>query len=348
MSATNLKSVLIQYAHSLGFERVGITSAETLTVSEERLKDWVAEGRAGSMHYMTAGPERRARPQEILPGARSVIALAKTYSKSTETSDAQFDEREGRIARYTTGTDYHRQIMKRLQSFTRYLEALSPESKCRSLVDTGPLLERAFAQKAGLGFVGKNTMLITKGLGSWVFLASVVTTLELEADQPDDRSCGDCRLCVDACPTQAITEPYHLDARLCISYLTIENRGVVADQLKGKVGPWVFGCDVCQEVCPHNSGRTPAPQSMNLRDILALKSADSFGERFSGTSMTRTGFKGMLRNACLASAQLERVDLLPLIDPLTEDEDPALRDSARWAVAQLKTISESSVSRTPH
>lgn len=291
------------------------------------------------MRYMTERPERRARPEALLPGAQSVIALAMTYAKPDASEGAGTPlPQEGRVARYTYGPDYHRTIMKRLDSFTRYLEALCPGSASRALVDTGPLLERAIAQQAGIGFVGKNTMLITKALGSWVFLASVVTTVELPVDQPDDRSCGDCRLCMDACPTQAITEPYRLDARLCIAYLTIENRQAIPEVLRKKMGPWVFGCDICQEVCPHNSGRTPAAKSLSLREVLSLKTEAEFAERFSGSAMTRSGLKGLLRNACVASAQLKRIDLSPLIAPLAQDADPVLRETARWTLEQLRTI----------
>ncbi len=192
------------------------------------------------MDYLERDPERRSRPAQLLPGAKTVIAMAMNYCDSYEDSGLRTQPTmkkdlsvlstqssslsESRVSRYTSGKDYHKVIGKKLEAFTRYLESLAPDIQLKTFVDTGPLLERALAQRAGLGFIGKNTMLITKGLGSWVFLANVVTTLDLPKDEPDDRSCGDCRICIDACPTEAITAPFELDARRCIAYLAIIDR----------------------------------------------------------------------------------------------------------------------------
>jgi epoxyqueuosine reductase len=335
LSDIKIKNDLIRYAKSLGFERVGIARAKPLTRDEDFLKDWLEQGRAGTMHYMEESPERRARPEELLPGARSVIAMAFAYG-----DDALADPSagEGRVARYTVGDDYHKTITKRLKAFVRYLEALSPEVRCKTFVDTGPLLERAFAQRAGLGFIGKNTMLITKGLGSWVFLASVITTLDLPADGPDTRTCGQCRLCIDACPTDALQKPYELDARLCISYLTIEQDSAIAEPLREKTGPWMFGCDICQEVCPHNAVTGGPSPHLNLKEVLSIKTDDEFRERFGGTAFMRAGREGLLRNASLAAVHLGRKDLLPLLDALSAEPNESVREQAAWSAKRLRPI----------
>jgi epoxyqueuosine reductase len=181
-------------------------------------------------------------------------------------------------------------------------------------------------------------MLITKGLGSWVFLASIITTLDLPADSPDERSCGECRLCIDACPTQAITEPYHLDARLCIAYLTIEQDGTIPENLREKTGPWTFGCDICQEVCPHNARQTGSGLELGLAQVLSLRSEQKYQEHFGGTALKRSGREGLLRNACVAAANLGRADLLPLLVGLSSDPSALVREHAAWAVEQLNSI----------
>jgi epoxyqueuosine reductase len=349
----SLKRNLVAYAHSLGFERVGITSVAPLDKEEDFLKNWLSKGRAGEMAYLAREPERRAQPEKLLPGARSVIALAMSYGTDGAPSD-------GRIARYAWGGDYHKVINKRLQSFVRYLEALSSGVQCRTYVDTGPLLERALAQRAGLGFIGKNTMLITKGLGSWVFLANVITTLDLPLDAPDERRCGECRLCIDACPTEAITAPFELDARRCIAYLTIEKDGSLDAELRGKMEGWIFGCDICQEVCPHNAGARHPRRSQagdpwiphqklwgmtSLNQILLIKDEAEFSEMFAGTAMMRAGREGLVRNACVAAANLDRKDLIPRLQKLAgNDSSPIVREQAAWA---LETLHAKDVSDAP-
>jgi len=353
-----LKSNIIAYAHSLGFERVGFTSAVPLKEAENFLGAWLEQGRAGEMGYLERNPTLRTRPADHLPGAKTVIALAMNYYSSNSSSPAAAgrgsmdsppeaagnDEREGRIARYAWGRDYHKVIGKRLEAFIRYMQALAPEASFKPFVDTGALLERPLAQRAGLGFVGKNTMLITRGLGSWVFLANIITTLELPLDAPDTRSCGECRLCIDACPTEAITAPYQLDARRCIAYLTIELGGKIENDLREKTGDWIFGCDVCQDVCPHNT-RIPStpvesfrpvaggPTSLLLAEILSMRSEEDFHKKCGGTPLMRAERHGLIRNACLAAAHLDRQDLVPAIEKLCiPEEHPVIREHARWAL----------------
>ena len=367
MANDSLKRDLVAYVRSLGFSRVGITSADPLNKEETFLKSWLAEGRAGDMAYLKREPERRARPTELLPGARSVIALAMSYSAPSSSSPAVAgrgsshavqrmdsppeaaendvqkgsipDVPEGRLARYAWGWDYHAVIRKRLLAFTRYLEALAPNERCKIFVDTGPLLERALAHRAGLGFIGKNTMLITRGLGSWVFLAHVITTLDLPLDAPDERSCGECRLCIEACPTGAIAEPFVLDARRCIAYLTIELDGSINQELRGKTGGWVFGCDMCQEVCPHNKLKRAGERmsgGLKLKEILEINDDADFHKHFAGTALMRAGRAGLLRNACVAAANLGRNDLIPRLEKLSRnDSSPIVREYAAWALERL-------------
>ena len=340
MSAT-LKKDISAYAGSLGFARIGITSAVPLEKEAIALESWLAQGYEGEMAYMAKAPERRSDPVKLLPGAKSVIALAMPYYGGG-------DGLRGtpRSSVYARGRDYHKVIGKRLDALVRYIEALAPASACKTFVDAGPLLERPYAQRAGLGFIGKNTLLITKGLGSWVFLAHVVTTLELPTDAPDLRSCGSCRLCIDACPTEAIVEPFKLDARRCISYLTIELEGDIPEDLRPKMKEWVFGCDVCQEVCPHNrvveplkgglTGEYGAADTLSLSVLLSLDTDDKFLAQFKDTAFTRTGRKGLVRNACVTAANLGRIDLVPALEKLRQkDPDPTVRTHAEWALRQL-------------
>jgi epoxyqueuosine reductase len=330
----SLKRDLIAYAGSLGFERIGFAYADSLKNEERYLKHWLAQGRAGEMDYLARQPERRTRPQELLSGAKTVIVLARRYNGD---SSNQRSPQEGRVARYTGGRDYHKLIGKRLEAFVRYLVALCPESQSKFFVDTGPVLERALAQRAGVGFIGKNTMLITRGLGSWVFLACVLTSAEWALDAPDARSCGNCRLCIDACPTRAITAPFELDPRRCISYLTIELKGSIEPGLREKMGGWAFGCDICQEVCPHNKGVAMAPAPvLALAEVLSIENAAAFRKRFSGTSLLRAGWRGLLRNACVAAANLGRKDLLPALRRLANhDAEAVIREHASWAIHRL-------------
>lgn len=340
--ALAVKQRLAAYAASMGFERFGVTSAAALPDREKHLRAWLDRGCAGEMDYMKRDPERRARPHDHLPTAKSVIALAMNYYLP----DSDRPTEDGKIARYAQGRDYHTIIGKRLQAFVRYLEVVEPGSQNRSFVDSGPLLERAFAQQAGLGFIGKNSMLITKGLGSWVFLAAIVSSIELPEDQPDARSCGDCRLCIEACPTEAITDGFTIDARRCLSYLTIEKTSSVEESLRGQNSGWLFGCDICQEVCPHNARaqatQEPAYQrsiasEMGLTEILSLKNETEFRSYFHGTPLMRSGFEGLLRNACLVAASLNRVDLLRKIENLAQTtESVVVREHALWAIGRLR------------
>ncbi|HEY4485345.1 MAG TPA: tRNA epoxyqueuosine(34) reductase QueG [Nitrospiria bacterium] len=302
---------ILEQARALGFDAVGIAPAARLTQDGEALSRWLSEGRHGGMAYLAREPHRRAEPEAVLPGARSVIVLGLNYfpSDTSEPPAAEPSLPSGRISRYAWGEDYHAVIEERLARLQIFLrEAGGPETESRAYVDHGPVLEKALARLSGIGFIGKNTLLITEEFGSWVFLAVILTTLELEAGPPRLSECGSCRACLDACPTGALTEPYRIDARRCISYLTIENKGNIDETLEPKLNGWAFGCDICQEVCPYNfrpkrtavqafhpgSGAGPW---LDLGRVAALESDEAFREAFLGTPLLRPKRSGLMRNA---------------------------------------------------
>jgi len=306
--ASSLNRKIIDQARALGFDAVGIAAADPLDQDEHALMRWLSEGRNGGMAYMAREPRRRSRPREVLPGAKSVIVLATNYAVG-DAPDPPPSLIAGRVSRYAWGRDYHSVIEERLAKLEGFIrEAAGPGSDCRSYVDHGPVLEKAFARKAGIGFIGKNTLLITEGFGSWVFLSVLLTTVELEPGTDRTSDCGSCRACLDACPTGALTAPYQLDANRCISYLTIENKGGIPEDLKPKFNGWVFGCDICQEVCPYNAH--PAPAAVNvfhpdqgagpwldLERVTALDSDEAFREMFRDTPLLRPKRAGLQRNA---------------------------------------------------
>ena len=254
MSPDELTARLKSEAQRLGFDLAGATAA----VAPPRLgafQRWLADGFAGEMEYIPCRAEAYEHPRHVLDGARSLLMLATAYR--TE-EPVEPDAGQGMIARYAWGSDYHDLIRQRLHALADFHRQLTPGASVRGAVDTAPLLEREFAERAGLGWVGKNTLLLNRRLGSWFFLAALLTTETLAFDEPTATGhCGTCRACIDACPTGAIVEPYHLDARRCISYLTIELRGPIPLQQRESIGPRVFGCDICQDVCPFN--RRPMP-----------------------------------------------------------------------------------------
>ncbi len=248
----NLTETIKQFAlESAGFDLVGVTRAELPERYGQALDAWIAEGHAGSMDYMKKDPTRRSQPTRVLPGAKSVISLALNYYHP-EDPKPQISS-PGKVAKYAYGRDYHTLIQKKLKKLARFIEATGGEgTQTKIYVDTGPVLEKAIAREAGIGFFGKNTNIISRDYGSWIFLASILTNLDLEMDTPHAGACGTCRICIDACPTGALLGNTTLDATRCISYLTIESQEPIPKDLKAGVGEWVFGCDVCQDVCPYN------------------------------------------------------------------------------------------------
>jgi epoxyqueuosine reductase len=297
-----------QQARVLGFDVVGIASAELPERYGRFLDRWLDRGYHGGMGYMARAPHRRSDPRVVLPGARSVISLALNYYLGDHGRPP--DNHSGRIARYAWGEDYHPLIEQKLDALADWLRAQAPEAQVKRYVDHGPVLERAVAQEAGLGFIGKNTMLITESFGSWVFLAELITTIELEPDRPQTSQCGSCRLCLDACPTGAIVKPYELDATRCISYLTIELKGEIPESRRTGIGDWLFGCDICQEVCPYNQPPTVTEEPafldgagpwIDLRKITAMQQ-DAEMAPLANTPLTRPTRAGLVRNARAVAA----------------------------------------------
>jgi epoxyqueuosine reductase len=304
MSLTNeIRALALQ----LGFSAVGFAPARALAQDGEALARWLATGFQGEMGWMARDPERRWRPDRVLPGARSVVVVALNYYAPDATPAPA--GATGRVARYAWGRDYHAVIEPRLEQLAAFVRARGgPSTACRAMVDHGPALEKAWAREAGLGFIGKNTLLITERDGSWVFLGLLLTTLTLEPDVAQTSQCGGCRRCLDACPTGALVAPYQLDARRCIAYLTIEHRGPIPDDLAPRLGDWVFGCDICQNVCPYNAHPTATSEPafdphqgvgarLDLAAVLALESDAAFQGAFGGTPLLRPKRPGLIRNA---------------------------------------------------
>jgi epoxyqueuosine reductase len=338
----SLEDRLKDHAHTLGFELVGIAPA-TQADGFEHLAAWLEQGFAGEMSYMQRHAEARRHPASVLPEVRSVVMAGMNYFAGDEIPPTT--QLTGRVARYAQGADYHDIIRARLNRLLDFLQAQRPGCRGRSVVDTAPLLERDFARRAGLGWFGKNTMLINKRLGSYFFLGALLLDLELKPDQPHQANhCGTCTACLDACPTQAFAGPGQLDARRCISYLTIELRESVPTELREGLGDWVFGCDVCQEVCPWNQKAPPSAEpsfrprpdleAVDLLELLSL-SEEGFRERFRGTALLRAKRRGLLRNAILVLGNRLDAAALPALKRAVADPDPVVRDAAQWAVQRI-------------
>ncbi|HET6671674.1 MAG TPA: tRNA epoxyqueuosine(34) reductase QueG [Pyrinomonadaceae bacterium] len=294
-----------QHARELGFELVGIVPATSLNTEQQRLREWLARGYHGEMSWMARDPEKRTDPRKVFPAARSVIVVALNYNtpeQHSTTSD------RGKVSRYAWGDDYHDVVANKLRNLLTWIQAEVPTACGKVCVDIQPLMDKAWGVRAGLGWIGKHSNLITKELGSWVFIGELLTNLDLEYDQEViEDHCGTCTLCIDACPTDAIVEPYVVDSNKCISYATIELRapeipGSIAEHLEG----WFYGCDICQDVCPWNSfaqtskeeSFAPRPGNVNadLAAVLELTASD-YAERFRGSAMKRAKLAGLQRNA---------------------------------------------------
>jgi len=316
----DLASEIKATALALGFDRVGITSADPVTEAGHRYMNWLSDGFSGEMAYLQKTPEIRFDPRRRFPEAQSIVSLALNYypednEKREGGHSAPPPEGTGKVARYAWGEDYHTIIEGKLKKLITKIETMG--GHCwKGYVDHGPLLERAFAERAGLGFIGKNTNLITPEYGSWVFLAEVVTDLKLAEDPPAPPGCGTCRLCLDACPTGALTEAYRLDARRCISYLTIENKGPIPEAYLPEMEGWIFGCDICQEVCPYNWKPIPTNEPrlaskqgsgplLSIDKIRAISDNRTFKEAFAQTPLVRAKLKGLVRNAIALSKSPE-------------------------------------------
>ena len=338
-----MKAEIIKKARELGFDECRVTTAEP-PPHADAFRDWIAAGRHGAMGYLERNAFKRVDPNEVLAGAKSVIVLAAAYRAEKETKAAT--ERCGLIARYAQHTDYHDVLAPRLRELTEFVNALGgPETKSLWYVDTGPLLERDLAQRAGVGFAGKHTNLISRHMGNWLFLSQIITTLELPPDEPEKNRCGTCTRCIEVCPTQAITGPFQLDARRCISYLTIELKGSIPEEFRSAIGNRIYGCDICLEVCPWNrfakegaimkEHERAALDQPGLIELLALDDA-GFKQRFAGTPLLRTRRRGVLRNVCVALGNVGDETALPALERAADDGEPLITEHARWAIEQIR------------
>lgn len=336
-------------ARALGFDAVGVAPAEP-PPHADFLREWLARGYAGEMAWLARRAAEREDPRRVLPGARSVVVVGLVYDPGPEAGDAPAQSR-GKVARYAGGADYHDVLGERLERLEQEIASLAPGTRTRSYVDTGPVLERPLAARAGLGWIGKNTLLISPALGSYLFLGVVLTDLALLSDAPEPDHCGSCRACLDACPTDAFAAPYVLDASRCLSYSTIELRGSIPEPLRAPQEDRVFGCDVCQEVCPWNNraARRVPPDTGGLRAALAPRAAwreprldrllaldaTSFGELAGGTALTRSRWRGLLRNALIAAGNSGDGSLREAVRQHAESDDALLAEHARWALTRL-------------
>ncbi len=328
------------WAKEIGFDDCRIARAKEASHAD-LFREWIAEGKHGEMAWMERSPERRCDPREVLPDCKAIICLALNYYPGS-TSFAETDPGGYRIARYAWNEDYHDLIEKRLRDFDEKLKSIGGTQ--RFYVDTGPVLERDFASDAGLGWNGKSTVQIHRKLGTWFFLAELLTTLDLTADEPFGDHCGKCTACMTACPTQAITAPRRVDARRCVSYLTIEHKGAIPEEFRRAMGDRIYGCDDCLDACPWNRFAVESREikfhartaifEKKLRDFLDLDD-DAFRTLFAKSPIKRIKRARFLRNVCIALGNVGDADDLPALQKATEDADPLIAEHAAWAVKEL-------------
>ena len=353
----NRKRWILDVAKELDFDLCGIAPADFDPRNREQYVQWLKQGYAGEMGYMKR-PERQDL-RALLPSVRSVICVGLNYNTAYPLSVDSPDPNRGWIARYAWGDDYHDVLRERLERLVQLLRAEVGKSlEAKIYVDTGPLLERAVAESAGLGWIAKNTCLINEGIGSWFFLGAILTNLELEPDFPAADRCGTCTKCLDACPTGALPEPHGLDATRCISYYTIEVKGSIPEPMRPQIGRHIFGCDICQDVCPWNrkASATPLPafQPRPLPipdshfdgedsitafhpplDRLAQLSEEQFHAILAGSPIRRPKYRGFLRNVAVAMGNSGSARFIPILERLAQHPDPVLSEHAQWALDQV-------------
>jgi epoxyqueuosine reductase len=344
VSARELTADLKAQARAAGFDKVAVAAATRLDRDRAALAAWLAGNRHATMAWMARDPDKRSDPGAMLPGCRSVVALALNYGPGDDRTVPP--KGAASVARYARGRDYHRVLGGMLKDLAAWLTERSGAAS-RTFVDTGPVLERAWAERAGLGWIGKNANLLTRDLGSWLLLGEVLTCAELVPDAgPHEDFCGTCTACLTSCPTQAIGPAAVVDSNACISYWTIEHRGAIPESRREGIGEWIFGCDVCQEVCPWNQrfGQAGDADRLGTRsdlaglepeEILDLDEA-AFRARFSGTSLMRARWDGMRRNACIVLGNRGDTASLPALRRATADPDPMIREHAAWAIARIE------------
>ena len=339
-----MKDALAAHAKTLGFDICRVAKCGAPPHAGE-FETWLGQGNAGDMAWLERNKERRVDPRLVLPGARSVIVLAMNYFQGEKGNDQSrmTNDQFPRIARYAWGDDYHEVIEKKLRVLDEFLRGHGGVQKC--YVDTGPVLERDFAAVAGAGWHGKSTMLINRKLGTWFFLAEILTTLDLDADASENDHCGTCTRCIDACPTAAITAPYQLDARRCISYLTIELKGSIPLEFRPMIGDRIYGCDDCLAACPWNRFARKAGETafamresvaqMGLRDFLDL-GAEQFNALFRKSPIKRIKRRGFLRNVCVALGNTGTPEDIPALEKAVLDPEPLIGEHAQWAIGRIR------------
>ncbi len=343
-AAADLKQAIRARALELGFDAVGFAAAETSADAKARLRRFLAEGMHGDMGWMAAHADRRADPQALWPEARSVVVVAMSYAPAADPLDRPAGRDRGEISVYArTGRDYHDVLKSRLKQLARWTHE-AHGAAVKVFVDTAPVMEKHLAERAGVGWQGKHANLLSRELGNWFFLGEMFTDADLAPDAPERDHCGSCRNCLDACPTGAFPAPYRLDARRCVSYLTIEHKGHIPRELRSGIGDRIYGCDDCLAVCPWNKfARRPREPALWPRaELMAPKLAElarlddaAFREVFAGSPIKRTGRDRFVRNVLIAIGNSGRTELGPVAADLTEDASPLVRVAAIWALARL-------------
>lgn len=363
MQSMTLSQRIKEKAYDLGFDLIGLAPADRAPHAEA-YRRWLEQGYAATMQWLARDPHRREDPRQVLPGVQSVVVVGMSYFVLNPSADLWHDPSRGRIARYAWGLDYHDVLLPRLRELADFVEKEAGRTlNRRAYVDTGPLLERDFAAQAGLGFIGKNTLLINPKMGSYLFLGEILVDVELDYDEPAPDggascrigpageskrlgTCGACTRCLTKCPTYAFPAPYILDSNRCISYLTIELKGSIPVELRPLLGNWIFGCDECQEVCPwvrrysRPTGESflsydPDRVAPRLVDLMALDNA-TFRTRFKGTPILRTRRRGLLRNVAVALGNWGSQEALPILEQTLADAEPLVREHVVWAIEQIR------------
>ncbi len=332
-------------AAEIGFAACGIAHADAAPQTAARLRQWLDEGAHGDMLWMEERAEQRGSPKGLWPEVRSVIALGMSYAPATDPLALASESEVGRISVYAQGADYHDVVKRRLKELARWLVAEAPGADVKVFVDTAPVMEKPLSEAAGLGWQGKHTNLVSRSHGSWLFLGAIYTTLDLASDGPSGGGCGSCDACQTACPTNAFPSPYRIDARRCVSYLTIENKGPIPLAFREAIGNRIYGCDDCLAVCPWNKFAAAAQANLAfhpraeltvpyLADLLALDDA-GFRAVFAGSPIKRIGRDRMVRNCLIAAGNSGSARLVPPVLALLDDPAPVVRGAAIWALARL-------------
>ena len=352
----DLKRRLADKARALGFAAVGFAPATDDPLRARRLREWLAEGRHGEMEWMETRAEMRRGPQSLWPEARSVIALGMSYAPAADPLALESAPERARISVYAQGQDYHDTVKKALKALARWLVEQAPGTELKVFVDTAPVMEKPLGEAAGIGWQGKHTNLVSREHGSWLFLGAIYTTVPFASDQPHEDRCGSCRACQNACPTDAFPAPYRLDARRCISYLTIEHKGPIPHEFREAIGNRIYGCDDCLAVCPWNKFAATAARhraflpraelaAPKLKELLALDDA-GFRRLLSGSPIKRVGRDRFVRNCLIAAGNSGNPELEAPVRALLGDPDPVVAEAAEWALARLTKAPSAALPRS--